>query len=307
MKKRKKILNSIITISILIFIISIIFYFVYINSDFFKLKELGYTEKEILDLRKYFNDDKEILESKDKDIIIELIKQKYYIFDNNNKYIEYYNENKDIELSEIISIINTNRDNDFYTNIKDTDIDKGILMLINKYYKLSKDYAPNLINMSTKYAYSGNKMDKDAYEYYVKMCDDLYKEKGLILKTTSSYRSYITQENLYNYYVNEYGKELTDTFSARAGHSEHQTGLSLDIISDSSNMGTFNSTEEYKWLKDNSYKYGFILRYDKNKINITGYKFEPWHYRFVGVDVATYIYENDISFDEYYAYFIENK
>jgi len=123
MKKRKKILNSIITISILIFIISIIFYFVYINSDFFKLKELGYTEKEILDLRKYFNDDKEILESKDKDIIIELIKQKYYIFDNNNKYIEYYNENKDIELSEIISIINTNRDNDFYTNIKDTDIE----------------------------------------------------------------------------------------------------------------------------------------------------------------------------------------
>ena len=90
------------------------------------------------------------------------------------------------------------------------------------------------------------------------------------------------------------------------GASEYQTVLTLDIFSkDNSNKNTFKDTEVFKWLKDNSYKFGFILRYPEDKVNVTGYGYESWHYRYVGKKIAKYIYENNITFEEYYAYYIE--
>ena len=89
-----------------------------------------------------------------------------------------------------------------------------------------------------------------------------------------------------------------DTYSARAGSSEHQTGLAVDINTASS-RANFQNTKEYKWLINNSYKYGFIERYPKGKTNITGYKYEPWHYRYVGIEAASIIHEKGITFEEY--------
>jgi len=148
-------------------------------------------------------------------------------------------------------------------------------------------------------------METVAYEHFKQMVDAA-KGDGIKLYNISSYRSYSTQSGLYNNYVNNNGKEAADRFSARAGYSEHQTGLATDINTASS-ADHFENTKEYQWLINNCHKYGFILRYPQGREYITGYKFEPWHYRYVGVDVATYVMKNNITFEEYYAYFVDNK
>lgn len=123
----------------------------------------------------------------------------------------------------------------------------------------------------------------------------------------SSYRSYEDQEIVYNNYKNSSGERFADSIAARPGSSEHQTGLALDIFSKTNtNKNTFSQTDEAKWLKENAHNFGFILRYPEDKVDITGYSFESWHYRYVGKDIATYIYENDITYEEYYAYFLED-
>lgn len=123
--------------------------------------------------------------------------------------------------------------------------------------------------------------------------------QGLTLNIISGFRSYSHQNNLYNNYVAKDGKAAADRYSARPGHSEHQTGMAVDI---NSLYSSFENTEEGKWLKDNSYKYGFILRYPKDGEGITGYMYEPWHFRYVGVDLATKLYNNGswITLEEYF-------
>lgn len=122
---------------------------------------------------------------------------------------------------------------------------------------------------------------------------------GLEIWVVSGFRSYETQRQLYNRYVARDGQTEADTYSARPGFSEHQTGLAVDLnLADS----RFADTPEGQWLADNVYKYGFILRYPNGKSEITGYTFEPWHFRFVGTDLATKLYNNGdwISLEEYF-------
>ena len=122
------------------------------------------------------------------------------------------------------------------------------------------------------------------------------KQEGIALWISSGFRSYSTQYGLYNRYVAGYGKNAADTFSARAGHSEHQTGLAMDInyIED-----WFGDTKEGKWVAENCHKYGFIIRYPKGKDNITGYKYEPWHIRYLGKEIATEVYNSGLSLEEF--------
>lgn len=119
---------------------------------------------------------------------------------------------------------------------------------------------------------------------------------GYSMPLISGYRSYQTQNSIYNSYVSRWGVEYTDTVSARPGHSEHQTGLAFDVGELNSSYG---ETKEGIWLKENCHKYGFIIRYLKGKEAITGYSYEPWHVRYVGVAVATYIMENNLTLEEY--------
>lgn len=311
MRKRLKIKNIIIAILVItIIIVGGIKYINYKNSNYYKLKEIGYSKSEINIIEKKLDNNKvsKVINMDYSDKLTDIIQEKYFIFSNLNNYINYYNNNKSMDLDKLITKINTNTDKDFYTDIKDADISKGNLILVNKYYKLKDDYIPDdLINMSLQYAYNGNKIRSEVYEHYVDMCNAAKSTNNFILITTSSYRDYATQEGLYNSYKSANGTKKADAYSARPGYSEHQTGLTLDIVSYNSNMDSFEDTDEYIWLKDNSYKYGFILRYPLDKEDITGYDFEPWHYRYVGVEVASYIHQNNITFDEYYAYFIENK
>ena len=124
---------------------------------------------------------------------------------------------------------------------------------------------------------------------------------GIYLNIVSRYRSYDVQEYLYKSYEEKYTN--VDTFSAKPGYSEHQTGLAFDLNGEdqeTSSNEKFEGTEQYKWLNENAYKYGFILRYPKDKIDITGYKFEPWHYRYVGTEISYALKDRDITLEEYF-------
>ena len=158
------------------------------------------------------------------------------------------------------------------------------VLIANKTYSLPSDYGTGLTS-TTKNAF--DKMNADA------------KSLGLNLWIASGYRSYATQKRLYNNYVSSDGKEAADTYSARPGYSEHQTGLAFDL---NSVEESFANTDEGKWVKDNCYRYGLIIRYPKGKESITGYIYEPWHLRYVGVELATKLYNNGdwITLEEYF-------
>ncbi len=246
------------------------------------------------------------------DVTLLFMKSKYYIHNNLNTYLEYeknLNHKFSTEQDKIdytITAVNSNVNYTFYTNEVPSDVSKGYLMIVNKYHYLSSDYVPdNLVTIDSKYGKT-LELEKTTYEAFIQMYNDASKD-GVNLYIFSPYRSYNTQYSLYNRYVSRDGKTLADTYSARAGYSEHQTGLAIDISRRGGNLNGFESTKEFQWLKENSYKYGFIIRYPKGKEWITGYQYEPWHYRYVGVDVATKIYKENITFEEYYAYYIENK
>lgn len=172
------------------------------------------------------------------------------------------------------------------------------LVLVNKTYELDENYIPNdLVKISNKFSIKEILICKNVKYYFEKMCNDAIKNDLKII-AMSGYRDYKYQDNLYNEYLKVDKKEIVDTYSAKPGHSEHQTGLAIDICTDKKDYTEFINTDEYIWLKDNCYKYGFIIRYQKNKEKITGYRFEPWHIRYVG-KIAKYIYENDITLEEY--------
>lgn len=231
-----------------------------------------------------------------------LINEEYFVLSRLDRYMSY----KSDDTSVIVAEVNSNLDYEYYTNTNKTDTSKETLLLVNKYYYLEKDYYyGELVTMDSAYDNkNGSKLNSVAYEAFKKLVDDAEKE-GYHIRNNSAYRSYETQSNLYNQYKKN-GTDYADKWSARAGHSEHQTGLALDVgVQTKYSNSKFENSKEFTWMKENSYKYGFILRYPKDKTHITGYGYEPWHYRYVGVEVATYIYEHDITFEEYYAYFVE--
>ncbi len=305
LKKKVKIIGiGIILLTIIIIVLvrlSILF-----NSYEYKLKKIGYDKEEtkiILKLDKEKVDN--ILTFKLNKEIPLLIETKYFMYKNLNYYLDYYNKNSSYNLRDIVEIVNTNRDKEYYSDIKSSDITKGTLTLVNKYYSLNKEYEPiELRNINLQYAYANNKLIKEANDKYIELAKAAKKLNYNII-ISSSYRDYESQEDIYNRREKTMGTEKTDEYVSRPGHSEHQLGYAIDIDLYKTEYDKFENTDEYKWLLENAHKYGFILRYPKEKENITGYSFEPWHYRYVGIEVAEYIYKNKITFDEYYAYYIE--
>lgn len=184
----------------------------------------------------------------------------------------------------------------FYTNTLESNNLTNDLILVNKKYYLKKDFVPDdLVTVSNEYSKKKVRISEKALKNYIKMIDDLRKE-GLNVDLISGYRSYTYQKNLYNNYVKQDGVLKADTYSARPGHSEHQTGLAFDL----GKKGTYlkETDKEYEWILKNAYKYGFIIRYKKEFESITGYMFEPWHLRYVGKSSLD-IYKKNITLEEY--------
>ena len=175
-------------------------------------------------------------------------------------------------------------------------------LLIKKGFSISKDYVPeNLVEVNIPTATTNNKMRSDAAKALETMYEDAKKE-GLTLAVNSAYRSYEEQQKIYDEYFRIYDEVTAASLVAVPGTSEHQLGLSVDLTSQSvidGQYGVFGSTPEYQWVIKNAYKYGFILRYPNDKIDITGIANEPWHYRYVGVKLATKLYEEGLTLEEY--------
>ena len=267
------------------------------NSDYHKLTKLGYTKeqaKEIVAMDK----GKKVLNYEYNEAMLDILKSKYYIDKNLMYYIDYYNEHKDKSMDDIIAIVNVHADREFYSLDLETDTSKGYSMLVNKYYGLTKDYKPeNLYKIKNWYAYGDQTIDEEVYDQFIAMYNAAKKE-NLSLIINDSYRSYESQDETY--------KRYGDDYAARPGHSEHNSGLAIDIISPTSSGSTFETTEEFIWLSKHAHEYGFILRYPKDKEYITGYEYESWHYRYLGTALATKVYNEGITFDEYYAYYLDN-
>lgn len=192
--------------------------------------------------------------------------------------------------------------------ILDTD-PNSITVLVNKELSLPSDYVPaDLVEPNISFSfnyYDEKKLLKeeaaDALEYLFAAASN----EGVALNGVSAYRSYERQYEIFTNNVKVKGLDHTTKYSALPGYSEHQTGLSIDVSTKSCNNrldASFANTKESEWLKENAHYYGFIIRYAEDKTAITGYSYEPWHIRYVGTALATYLYENNLCLEEYYNY-----
>lgn len=220
------------------------------------------------------------------------------------RYINYHEQSPDYNIQEVLLRVNLDLDYPFYENITTIEHPYELLILVNKQHKLPSGFHQyNLVQMDKKYTVNDGKeylLAGVAYDKYVQMAEAANRE-GLAMRVLSAYRTEDYQANLYNNKVASTGKINADNYSARPGHSEHQTGLAVDI---SSTNTTFEYSAEFMWLQQHAHEYGFILRYPKNKEWITGYSYEPWHYRYVGTDVASIIHQENITYEEFYVKYI---
>lgn len=162
------------------------------------------------------------------------------------------------------------------------------VLIVNKTYYVPESYDPGL---KTEVMIQFERM-KDAIE-----------SEGLYIDIGSGYRSYEYQEGVIERNIEAYGEEETARSVAPAGHSEHQTGLAIDIINDQPEhniVESFKNTPEGQWLADNSYRFGFILRYPEGKEDVTGYMYEPWHFRYVGEETAARVFDSGLTLEEYF-------
>lgn len=239
----------------------------------------------------------------DNSLETKLKNEQYYIKNNLTRYLEYA-KNTDLSPNKIITDVNSNLDKTKYEDTEKTNINDNYLMLVNKYYYLTEDYTPSdLITLTAKYNTGVNsKMRKVAADHFMEMSDAATLD-NITIKNASGYRSYNYQEKLYNNYVERDGKKAADTYSARPGFSEHQTGLTSDI---NQIDNSFENTDAFRWLQKHAHEYGFILRFPKDKEDVTGYQYEPWHYRYVGIKAAKQIHDENLTLEEYYAYYIKH-
>ena len=275
----------------------------------YKLLSAGYNEEEVKIIKNKLSDNKIDLLLKDmyNKNVVSFIKEKYFIYDNLSKYIEYKGDNKNDTFTHIVAIINSEANVEWLDNEKKTDVSKGELMLVNRLYGLSKDYEPDdIVDVPLSMSYGGVKISKSILEN-IEVLIDAGKEAGYTFVLSDGYRSYAAQEKMFESYKNSYGYEEADKNVARPGHSEYQTGISFQIVPYNKVFDKPRESEEYKWLRDNAYKYGFIFRYPEDKKDITLFDSYTWRLRYVGSEVAGIIKSEGISFEEYYAYFVNKE
>ena len=178
------------------------------------------------------------------------------------------------------------------------------LILVNKDNKIPDNYEVSLVETINVYG-DICLVEKEAFKSYKELEKELADE-GIIIKIIDAYRSIESQQEVLDMFMDTYGKDYCDKYVAKPGYSEHHTGLAIDIviIKDNKpiidNYELFKEEEIFKIIHSKLSKYGFILRYPKDKEGITGYGYEPWHFRFVGnKDVAKYIKNNKLCLEEY--------
>ncbi|TVY05589.1 M15 family metallopeptidase [Paenibacillus cremeus] len=182
----------------------------------------------------------------------------------------------------------------------------SIAVLVNKSFSLPNPYVPkDLVEPNVNLIFPEHSEKRSMRQEAAGALEKLFKAAtadDLPLAGVSAYRSFETQKYLYNQYVEKDGKEAANKYSAKPGQSEHQTGLAIDVSGDDGKCAAadcFGATQEAKWLKNHAADWGFIIRYPKGKEGITGYQYEPWHIRYVGVDMAKEIATQGTTLEEY--------
>ncbi|WP_077623166.1 M15 family metallopeptidase [Sediminibacillus massiliensis] len=187
------------------------------------------------------------------------------------------------------------------------DNPKSLDVLVNKQRKLPDGYEPpDLVEPDVPFYFDEEHEKRHLRKEAATALEELFdaaEGAGLDIVAASGYRSYERQKVIYQSNVDKMGQEKADKLSARPGTSEHQTGLAMDVTSAEmafSLQQTFKQTDEGSWLAENAHKFGFIIRYPEGKTDITGYSYEPWHIRYVGEEIATEIYQKNITLEEYF-------
>lgn len=183
----------------------------------------------------------------------------------------------------------------------------SVAVLVNKEFALPDDYNPSdLVYPNVRFTFKEKIEKRMMRSEAAKALENLFdgaEKDGIYLAGVSAYRSHKTQTALFNRYVERDGEEKAKTYSAVPGHSEHETGLAIDVSGSDGKCAAedcFGDTKEAEWLAKHASEYGFIIRYPEGKDSITGYKYEPWHIRYVGVDIASEIADRGITLEEYY-------
>lgn len=230
---------------------------------------------------------------------------KYAWKENAGRYVAYAGKGKNAK--DTVLKVNMNLDKPYYTDIQTITDTDDVTMLVNKYQKLPVNYEPkNMVetpaSCTNEYSCFPDKqyIVKEAGEHFQQLIEAA-KKKGFTITAIASLRGYQYQEMLYNYYAQANGVEYADTYYARPGQSEHNTGLAVDITIDHMDYTEIEKSPHYNWLLKHMADYGFILRYPKDKEAVTGFGYESWHLRYVGKKTAKPIMEKGITLDEYYA------
>lgn len=280
----------------------------FFGTSEFKLCKMGYPAKEAHTIAA-------VLTDKQIDTLVDLgemdtlacaiVTQPYFIGDNLERYLNCHKNLKSdtigFQPADIVAMVNVGADNN-WQDLVPCDTTKGYLMLINRSHSIDERYRnPKMVTFEKDYAFGEHrKADTLVVSAYYMMRQACHQQTKAHLMVNSAYRSFKEQQDTH--------KQNSKRLAAKAGYSEHQTGLCLDIVSQEHLMKwEFGESTEGKWVRDHCHEYGFILRYPEGKEHITGYDYEPWHLRYVGKEAAQRIHDEGITLDEYYAYYIERE
>ena len=268
-----------------------------------KIYKLGYTIDEAKTLVATLSEAQEdtlIAHQEHDTIAIPVLGMRYFIDDNFSRYLAFHKKDStSAPLDVIVALVNVGYDRDRESSAVPCDTSKGQLMLVNGRHYLDENYKPeNLATFSMDYCYENQRAQSVVVDAFMVMQQACKEQTDAQLMVNSAYRSY--EEQIGTYKRNPKG------YAARAGSSEHQTGYAIDVTSRQHPMRwPFDTSVEGVWMREHCHDYGFILRYPEKQSHIFGFAYEPWHLRYVGKDVAKRIHDEDITFDEYYAYYIE--
>lgn len=275
----------------------------YYRSNECRIHRLGYPIEEARVLSSILSDaqaDSLVARGEHDTLAYPIVTGRYFIADNFDSYLALGKvDTTGYTIDDIIALVNVEADLDLPAAPCDTS--KGILMLVGGRHYLDENYKPaQLETFDRTYCYEKQQATRAVVEAFVAMQQDCKKQTGAQLMVNSAYRSY--QQQIATHKGSEKG------YAARAGRSEHQTGLAIDVTSLQHPMRwPFDKSAECAWMHEHCHEYGFILRYPKKQSRIMGYKYEPWHLRYVGVETAAQIHDEGITFDEYYAYYLDKR
>lgn len=277
----------------------------YYHSDECRIYRLGYPIEDartLVSVLSKAETDTFIARGEHDTMAMPVIQARYFIAANFVRYLNFHEaDTTGAALDVIVALVNVGYDRDWESSATPCDTSKGQLMLVNGRHYLDENYKPDsLTRFSMKYCYGEQKAQPAVVNAFMALQEACEQQTDAQLMVNSAYRSY--QQQIGTYKRNPKG------YAARAGSSEHQAGLAIDVTSREHPMRwSFDKSEEGVWMREHCHEYGFILRYPKRQSLIFGFAYEPWHLRYVGKEVAKRVHDEDITYDEYYAYYIDNK